>query len=495
MKRIAKKKLPNIIYIAIFLIVSLVPVIFFSDKQAAIGNETKADKPKLSDGTLITANADAYFAQNFGLRNRLVYAGNALKQAVFKTSGQSDVIIGEDGWLFYGRALDDFLGTSILGEVELDRMGAVVDMMQQYVQLHGGEFIFVSAPNKMSVYGEYMPYYYVEEKASGNYELFYERLTELGVNAVQLKNVLIAKKLDGVQLYHKLDSHWNNYGAAVAYEAMADKLAKLYGEEYSGYTHYSELPYNVKNNFSGDLQAMLLPGSNKKDEQVEFDIDEKFEYVNRFRGVDDLVIASANQTAAVDKMVTLFRDSFGNALYWFFANEYTSLTAKREIPYNIYQAAAESDLVVIELVERNLKGLLQHTPIIASWNLGGDYFDNIELDSKQVLDVDFYVNTTADGLMQISGSDDFLEDYSYIYVRIKHMEASDKTEQDDSYKDGADESVVYQLLLGEGGDFTFYLEQADADILKADDGRNEYSFILKNSDGYVEIPINVTLQD
>ena len=75
------------------------------------------------------------------------------------------------------------------------------------------------------------------------------------------------------------------------------------------------------------------------------------------------------------------------------------------------------------------------------------------------------------------------------------MEASDKTEQDDSYKDGADESVVYQLLLGEGGDFTFYLEQADADILKADDGSSEYSFILKNSDGYVEIPINVTLQD
>ena len=109
--------------------------------------------------------------------------------------------------------------------------------------------------------------------------------------------------------------------------------------------------------------------------------------------------------------------------------------------------------------------------------------------------MDFYVNTTADGLMQISGNDDFLEDYSYIYVRIKHMEASDKTEQDDSDKDEANESAVYQLLLGEGGDFTFYLEQADADILKADDGSSEYSFILKNSDGYVEIPINVTLQD
>lgn len=96
-----KKKNPgNIIYILIFLAISIVPVIAFSDKQAAIGNETKADKPKLSDGTELAANVDAYFAQNFGFRNRLVYVQNLLKQKAFKTSGQSEVIVGEDGWLF-----------------------------------------------------------------------------------------------------------------------------------------------------------------------------------------------------------------------------------------------------------------------------------------------------------------------------------------------------------------------------------------------------------
>ena len=229
MKKLDKKTLPNIIYIAVFIVMSLLPLFFFSDKQAAIGNETKTEAPKLSDGVELTANIDSYFAQNFGFRNGLVYVQNMLKEKLFKTSGQADVIVGEDGWLFYGRALDDYLGTSVRGEVELDRMAAVVLMMQEYVERQGGQFIFVSAPNKMSVYGEYMPYYYIEGKGSGNYELLHERLTQLGVNTIQLKNILSSKKLDGVQLYHRLDSHWNNYGAALAYEAMADKLARVYG--------------------------------------------------------------------------------------------------------------------------------------------------------------------------------------------------------------------------------------------------------------------------
>lgn len=485
MKKIDKNTLPNIIYIVVFLAVSLVPLFLFSSRQAAIGNETKAEKPKLSDGVELTANIDAYFSQNFGFRNRLVYARNALEQAFFKTSGQSDVIVGEDGWLFYGRALDDFLGTSVLSDTELDRMAVVVEMMQNYAKREGKDFIFVSAPNKMSVYGEYMPYYYIEEKGLGNYELLHERLTTLGVNTVQLKNALTVKKLEGQQLYHKLDSHWNNYGAAAAYEAMADKLFELYGADYSAYTHYGEVPYSVKNNFSGDLQSMLLPGSSKKDAQVEFDIDDGFEYVNRFRSVEDLVITTQNQSAAVDKSVTLFRDSFGNALYWFFANDYTSLTAKREIPYNIYQAAKESDLVAVELVERNLKNLLVYTPIVPSWNLGADYLTNTEEYLNQVFDITMNITTTADGLTQISGSSNILENFAYMYMKITSV---GQTSQ-------AQNAVIYQLIPGQNGDFTLYLTDEDADIFKADTAGIEYTIIVKSGNKYIEIPINVTLQD
>lgn len=475
-----KKNLTNFIYIVIFLAISIVPLIAFSDKQAAIGNETKAAKPRLSDGTELTANVDTYFAQNFGFRNRLVYVQNVLKQNVFRTSGQSEVIVGEDGWLFYSRALDDFLGTSVADETEVERMGAVVLMMQNYVESRGGEFIFFSAPNKMSVYGEYMPYYYIEDGGHGNYERLYSELVNAGVNTVQLKNTLSLKKADGVQLYHKLDSHWNNYGAAVAYEAVADKLSEVYGDEFKGYTRYSTMPYSVKNNFSGDLQSMLLPGSDRKDEQLEFDAAENFEYTNRFRGVDDLVITTSNESKAVDKSVTLFRDSFGNALYWFFANDYTSLTAKREIPYNIYQAAEESELVAVELVERNLRNLLVYTPIVPSLNLGDGYFSGAvggTADSDCTAEASVSVMTTTDGLLQVDGSCDVLSDYAYIYLVVEG-------------------GGTFQVLPSEeGADFTLYLESDDADIFNVDFAGKVCSFVVKDETGYVRIPVNVTLQD
>lgn len=475
-----KKNLTNFIYIVIFLAISIVPLFAFSDKQAAIGNETKAAKPKLSDGTELTANVDTYFAQNFGFRNRLVYVQNVLKQNVFRTSGQSEVIVGEDGWLFYSRALDDFLGTSVADETEVERMGAVVLMMQNYVESSGGEFIFFSAPNKMSVYGEYMPYYYIEDDGRGNYERLYSELVKAGVNTVQLKNTLSLKKADGVQLYHKLDSHWNNYGAAVAYETAANKLSEVYGDEFKGYTRYSTMPYSVKNNFSGDLQSMLLPGSGRKDEQLEFDVSENFEYTNRFRGVDDLVITTSNESKAVDKSVTLFRDSFGNALYWFFANDYTSLTAKREIPYNIYQAAEESELVAVELVERNLRNLLVYTPIVPSLNLGDGYFSGAvrgTADSDCTAEASVSVMTTTDGLLQVDGSCDVLSDYAYIYLVVEG-------------------GGTYQVLPSEeGADFTLYLESDDADIFNADFAGKVCSFVVKDETGYVRIPVNVTLQD
>ena len=505
MKEKKNIKISYIIYIAAFLLISLVPLFTFSDSQAAIGNETRADKPKLSDGISFTQNADSYFAQNFGFRNRLVYAGNAIKQAVFKTSGQAEVIIGEDGWLFYESALADYTGTNDMIRLELEKAAVILKMMQSYVEHKGGQFIFFSAPNKMSVYGEYMPYYYLDSGRNGNYERLYSELVGSGVNTVQLKNVLALEKLGGIQLYHKLDSHWNSYGAAVAYEAVAQTLLEAYGEEYAGYTRYSELPYSIVNNFSGDLQSMLLPGSAVRDEQVVFDVDEEFEYTGRFKGVDDLLITTQNTNAAVDKSVTLFRDSFGNALYWFFANDYEVLSAKREVPYNIYRAADESELVAVELVERNLKNLLHYTPVIPSWNLGEDFLKEAGIslsdstsEGQQSCDAVMGITTTADGLVQISGSCEGVAGAADIYLAGAADAGKDLVDRDSkSFGDGGSEQYfVYRLMPCEGEeDFMLYLEPGDDAVPDCLADRGRLWLIVEKQGVYEKITINVTLQD
>lgn len=477
-KQELKKKIPYMIYIVLFLAVSLIPLILLSDKQGTIGNETKADPPKLSSGTGFFGQAEDYFAQNFGLRNRLVYAGNSIKQAVFKTSGQSEVIIGEDGWLFYESALKDYVGTERLSGLQLEKIAVILKMVSDYAAEWDRDFIFFSAPNKMSIYGEYMPYYYLETKEQGNYEGLYKRLTEMGICTVNLKNVLSLAKLDGVQLYHKLDSHWNNYGAAAAYEAVARTLAAYYsGEGYDGFRSYTGLPWHIAVNFSGDLQSMLLPGSKVKDEQIEFETEEYFEYTSRFRGGDDLLITTVNSHASVDKSVTLFRDSFGDALYWFFADEYEALSAKREVPYNIYQAVQESELIAVELVERNLANLLIYTPIVPSGNLGEEFLERIagSLETAPALDLTLHISMNAEGLQEIVGICPELDDWAWMYL---------------AYEAGTG-TAVYQLLPCEGdGAFRLYLTPEEAREFEG-----EWCIIVENEGSYKKIPANVTLQD
>ena len=43
-------------------------------------------------------------------------------------------------------------------------------ILSEEVKKQGGDMVFVVAPNKMEVYGEYMPYYLKESLKDGNYE-------------------------------------------------------------------------------------------------------------------------------------------------------------------------------------------------------------------------------------------------------------------------------------------------------------------------------------
>lgn len=466
MKKTKMRTITYCIFIALFLVISLLPLVLFNSKQASIGNETKVAAPKLSDGLKMTSNFDSYFARYFGGRNKLVSLGNTLKQDIFSTSGQDSVIVGEDGWLFYGSALGDYTGTSDLSDAQLERAAVVISMMQNYVESQNDGFLFVIAPNKMSIYGDYMPYYYQKRSGWGNYEKLYDDLLCKSVNTISLKQELHVAKSDEVLLYHKLDSHWNNMGASVAYEAMAYFLNNKYGEAYKNYSTYGDRDYAVVANFKGDLNSMLAPYNGKLDEQIYFTGGSDYDYEGTFTGVDDMLITTVNSAPAVDKKVTLFRDSFGNALYSFFANDYATLSARRNSVYNMITATEESDLVVIELVERNIKNLLVYSPVLISSNTRVAY----EL-TESKCDVNMQARS-VDGLYYITGQ-----------VECEGLEFTQ------FYLDTA--NYTYQLIPAlDNGIFSLYIEE-NGILSELKDAR-----IITVENGHiVALPANVTLQE
>lgn len=339
--------------IIFFLILGIIGVMSFAKKD----NRPLKEKEVLfkPEGYKTwSTDFDKYFSANFGFRKNFININNRIKYTIFNQSGEKNVILGNDGWLFYESALHDYIGTEVLSDEDISIIAESIKKMQDAVESQGKKFVFTIAPNKMEIYGGDMPYFYLEDGADGNYEKLMKELERLSVNYVDMKKILSEnKEIDGNRIYHRLDSHWNNLGASLAYMSIMKKAGL-------SYTDYTTIRYEARLDFDGDLYEMLFPDGKEKDIQYYFDVEDNYEFTSRFMGVDDLVITTHNENGKGS--VLFFRDSFGNALFEFFARDFMDAEISRAIPYDITDID-DVDLVVVEIVERNIENILLHPPV------------------------------------------------------------------------------------------------------------------------------------
>jgi hypothetical protein len=227
-----------------------------------------------------------------------------------------------------------------------------LSMTQTYVQRKGASFLFTVAPNKNSLYGENMPYYY-QLKASDekNLENLKPVLESEGVNYVDLYELLSSQ--DEV-LYHKRDSHWNNKGAALA----ADTLLNTLGKDHLTLT---EAPSETRVDYIGDLDGMLYPLAETPEEEIYYEGLEGFSYVEEVESNFDPRITTVNPTSSGS--LVMFRDSFGNALLPFLAQNFANAYFTRGIPYQMTELDThEADTVIVERAERFLPEMAENPP-------------------------------------------------------------------------------------------------------------------------------------
>lgn len=439
-----KKQIFKIAYVVCFLMAFAVfGVVTLFRHNDDIGNE---EKTELTKSTYLTfaGNFDDYFGKDFGFRNELVDINNRIKYVLFGQSGESSVIAGSDGWLFYESALHDYVGEDVISESEAAKIAAVIEQMCEYAQACGTKLVFVSAPNKMEIYGQYMPYYYLENTDDGNYELIMNELGKSNASYVDLKKILkAAAEQSDINIYHKEDSHWNNMGASIAYNAIMDEAGIAASD-------YSSMNYRIENNFSGDLYGMLFPSGEHKDEQVVFDMEESFYYVSNFRSVDDMIINTANDAA--EGKVLVFRDSFGNALYPFFANDFGECEFSRAIPYDLTDISG-NDLVVAELVERNLANLLTMLPVMPAMET------DLDVVCAAVENAEINITASENGELQLVtfDSDAIPENCIEMYFRVDNITYK-------AYPTAADGAGCLYV------DGAIDIDSADCSVIYADNG-------------------------
>ncbi|MDD6188765.1 MAG: hypothetical protein PUB32_04200 [Clostridiales bacterium] len=349
-----KKKLPAILFVAVFLLVCAVPSLgFLAFGPAKAGaNERLAAKPQLieRDGGINSAylsQLSEYFAGHFFLRQEMISANNAVT-ALLGASAEEDVILGSGGWLYYAETLPGYTGTERLSDAELRAAAKNLSLMQEYCEASGADFLFTIAPNKNSLYPGNMPDY-----GAAAAERDAQRLLALcgGMNIDCLDLFKVFEAQDEV-LYFAHDSHWNSQGAALA----ADSINAAFGRE----SAYFDGDFSASVPHTGDLFEMLYPAGKDKETDPQYSPAIELEYEGSGVRPDSISIVAHG---GGEGRLLAYRDSFGNNLYPYLADGFETARFSRATSYDL-TGAGSVDCVLIELVERNIDYLVQNVPVM-----------------------------------------------------------------------------------------------------------------------------------
>ncbi len=335
--------------------IPLLGMVFYQDREVS-RKEALSPFPRIR-----TAQGDVnvhflpelgdYFADHFAFRWEIIEAHSFLKGKLFGMSGEDAVIQGKDGYYFYTDSLESYLGIPTMDARELYGTARMLALIQEYVEGQGGSFVFTVAPNKNTLYPQYMPYYHKKIRDEGDLEGLVKELKEAGVAYADLVEAFSEE--DEV-LYHRLDSHWNNKGAALAMGAVMDALGQAH-------TDYAGMPYEVRRDFAGDLYEMVHPLGKEKDENIYYEREFTFDYGDGFQSTEDMKIHTTNP--GKEHGAVVFRDSFGNSLTPFIAEEYGKGYFDRSVPYPVDTLEKEgADTLIFEIVERHLDILAREAP-------------------------------------------------------------------------------------------------------------------------------------
>ena len=189
------------------------------------------------------------------LWERSIYEKPALSKIdsiyTYCTTGEiasEQVISGSDGWMFYRSrniedSLGDYEGKNYYTQNELKRILQIVFKTQETIEKKGIHFALLSAPNKESIYSEYMPKQYYHEPISRT-ELLFQYLKDNGIHAGWPKEDLLDNK-QSFLLYYPRDTHWNQLGAYIGVK----NVLQLWNIELPALEDRAVISYELKDHY------------------------------------------------------------------------------------------------------------------------------------------------------------------------------------------------------------------------------------------------------
>lgn len=306
---------------------------------------------------------EAYFKDSFGLRDTLLRWHSLQSLALFDTSPTTQVLLGRQGWYFYtgNSSVEVWRGLLPFRESDLVAWKTGLEARRDWLREQGIEYLFVIAPNKETVYPDFMPES-LEKLGPTRLEQFADYMAQHSdLDFLDLRGPFAeARKQDQPHehLYLEEGTHWNARGALVAYHAILEHLARRTPELAPlPDAQWQRVPFDssgdtwASNMYIGDRSrqreiGLMRPVGSARSRILNPGREGPFGPGRKFlRGTED-----PNQPRAV-----LFHDSFGPYIENMLAEHFSRLLCEWTYDFDSPEVLSFKPRVVIELwVERAL---------------------------------------------------------------------------------------------------------------------------------------------
>lgn len=272
---------------------ALWPFVKGSFDQTNYENRELAAFPELSARNFeqIPGQFEAYYNDHVPFKNLFVKMKTRLDLKLLGQSSLSTVTVGKENWMFYTSstegedALADYQRGNLYTEEQESALIESIRTAKEEIEGRGMRFFLFEAPNKETVYGEYMPDGVKQYSEVSRLDVVVPKLQALGFSVYDLKPAMQEAKKEleekrasgaepgkefgeasgadaGVQyLYYKYDTHWNQIGAFAGSQAMAEILTGTS-------VPFAEVSFRPKTNCSGDMARMLNLASEYSDDWI-----------------------------------------------------------------------------------------------------------------------------------------------------------------------------------------------------------------------------------
>lgn len=352
-----------------FLILISSPLVLtlINDNSGVLQSERRMSSPlptipaSLNEWPDFPKKMEQYIDDHFGLRPAFLKLYHQLKNAINDSSSKM-VVRGKEGWLFYGSEVDAYRHISRYTEAQLATFAKTVEYRRHWLKTRGIDYVIIIAPNKSTIYPEYMPdnLHKVHADSTLDQLLNYAK-QHITVPIIDLRAPLIAAKNQGL-LYYKYDTHWNLFGGNIAQYAIAHALETLYPNQIHPHLFTTD-DYVFSRAVEGDLSNIIDQQPDSSLSMVSL----KPSVMTHFCGN---ALNPSNENGAISIQcksnsinAIVFRDSFFDALLGYIGNYFHNSTYL-SIEFNLdivkyFSKQQPLNLVIEEIIERNLPYLPQ----------------------------------------------------------------------------------------------------------------------------------------